>query len=62
MRKQDFYNKAMRCIPEINCKEAYLELLKQGHEQGIFKKRTVGNEIYYDYCKITTNSSMQELF
>lgn len=49
MRKQDFYHKAMRCIPEISCKEAYFELLKQGYEKGLFKKRTVGNEVYYDY-------------
>lgn len=49
MRKQDFYQKAMRCIPEISCKEAYFELLKQGYEKGLFKKRTVGNEVYYDY-------------
>lgn len=49
MRKQDFYHKAMRCIPEITCKEAYFELLKQGCEKGLFKKRTVGNEVYYDY-------------
>jgi hypothetical protein len=62
MRKHDFHNKAMRCFPEVNCKEAYLELLKQGHEQGLFKKRTVGNEVYYDSCKNTTNNSMQELF
>lgn len=48
MRKQDFYQKAMRCIPEISCKEAYLELLKQAHEQGLFKKKTVGNEVYYE--------------
>lgn len=62
MRKQDFYQKAMRCIPEINCKEAYLELLKQGHERGLFKKSIVGNEVYYDYSKIATNNSIQELF
>jgi hypothetical protein len=49
MLKQDFYHKAMRCIPEITCKEAYFELLKQGCEKGLFKKRTVGNEVYYDY-------------
>lgn len=49
MRKQDFYHKAMRCIPEISCKEAYFELLKQGYEKGLFKKRTVGNDVYYDY-------------
>jgi hypothetical protein len=49
MLKQEFYQKAMRCIPEISCKEAYLELLKQGYEKGLFKKRTVGNEVYYDY-------------
>ena len=49
MLKQDFYHKAMRCIPEITCKEAYFELLKQGYEKGLFKKRTVGNEVYYDY-------------
>ena len=49
MLKQDFYRKAMRCIPEITCKEAYFELLKQGCEKGLFKKRTVGNEVYYDY-------------
>lgn len=49
MLKQDFYHKAMRCIPEISCKEAYFELLKQGYEKGLFKKRTVGNEVYYDY-------------
>ena len=49
MRKQDFYHKAMRCIPEISCKEAYFELLKQAYEKGLFKKRTVGNEVYYDY-------------
>jgi hypothetical protein len=49
MRKQDFYHKAMRCIPEISCKEAYFELLKQGYEKGLFRKRTVGNEVYYDY-------------
>jgi hypothetical protein len=48
MRKQDFYQKAMRCIPEISCKEAYFELLKQAHEQGLFKKKTVGNEVYYE--------------
>ena len=50
MRKQDFYHRAMRCIPEISCKEAYLELLKQAHELGLFKKRTVGDEVYYDNC------------
>lgn len=50
MLKQDFYQKAMRCIPEISCREAYFELLKQAHEQGLFKKRTVGNEVYYDHC------------
>ena len=49
MLKQEFYQKAMRCIPEISCKEAYFELLKQGYEKGLFKKRTVGNEVYYDY-------------
>ena len=49
MLKQDFYHKAMRCIPEITCKEAYFELLKQGCEKGLFKKRIVGNEVYYDY-------------
>ena len=49
MLKQDFYHKAMRCIPEITCKEAYFELLKQGCEKGLFKKRTVGNDVYYDY-------------
>ena len=48
MLKQDFYNKAMRCIPEITCKEAYFELLKQAHELGLFKKKTVGNEVYYE--------------
>lgn len=48
MRKQDFYQKAMRCIPEISCKEAYFELLKQAHEQGLFKKTTVENEVYYE--------------
>ena len=48
MRKQDFYQKAMRCIPEISCKEAYFELLKQAHEQGLFKKITVENEVYYE--------------
>ena len=48
MRKQDLYQKAMRCIPEISCKEAYFELLKQAHEQGLFKKKTVGNEVYYE--------------
>lgn len=48
MRKQDFYQKAMRCIPEVNCKDAYFELLKQGYQKGLFKKRTVGNEVYYD--------------
>jgi hypothetical protein len=49
MLKQDFYHKAMRCIPEITCKEAYFELLKQAYEKGLFRKRTVGNEVYYDY-------------
>lgn len=49
MLKQEFYQKAMRCIPEISCKEAYFELLKQGYEKGLFKKRTVGNDVYYDY-------------
>jgi hypothetical protein len=49
MRKQDFYHKAMRCIPEITCKEAYFELLKQAYEKGLFRKRSVGNEVYYDY-------------
>lgn len=49
MRKQDFYHKAMRCIPEITCKEAYFELLKQAYEKGLFRKRTVGNDVYYDY-------------
>lgn len=48
MLKQDFYNKAMRCIPEITCKEAYFELLKQAHELELFKKKTVGNEVYYE--------------
>ena len=48
MLKQDFYHKAMRCIPEITCKEAYFELLKQACEKGLFKKRTEGNEVYYD--------------
>lgn len=48
MRKQDFFQKAKRCIPEISCKEAYFELLKQAHEQGLFKKKTVGNEVYYE--------------
>lgn len=48
MRKQDFYHKAIRCIPEITCKEAYFELLKQACEKGLFKKRTEGNEVYYD--------------
>ena len=49
MLKQEFYQKAMRCIPEISCKEAYFELLKQAYEKGLFRKRTVGNEVYYDY-------------
>ena len=48
MRKQDFFQKAKRCIPEISCNEAYFELLKQAHEQGLFKKKTVGNEVYYE--------------
>lgn len=48
IRKQDFFQKAKRCIPEISCKEAYFELLKQAHEQGLFKKKTVGNEVYYE--------------
>ena len=48
MRRQDFYHKAMRCIPEITCKEAYFELLKQAYEKGLFKKRTEGQEVYYD--------------
>lgn len=62
MRKQEFYSKAMRCFPEVNCKEAYLELLKQGHQHGLFKKRTVGDDVYYDYSKINSNNAMQELF
>ena len=53
MLKQEFYQKAMRCIPEISCKEAYFELLKQGYEKGLFKKRTVGNDVYYDYLVLT---------
>lgn len=62
MRKQDFYYKAMRCIPEVTCKEAYLELLKQAHEQGLFKKRTVADEVYYDYCPININNQIPNLF
>ena len=49
MLKQEFYQKAMRCIPEISCRDAYFELLKQGYEKGLFRKRTVGNDVYYDY-------------
>ena len=48
MRKQDFYHKAMRCVPEITCKEAYFELLKQAYEKGLFRKRSEGQEVYYD--------------
>ena len=62
MRKQDFYGKAMRCIPEITCKDAYLELLRKGHELGLFRKRTVGEEVYYDYCNAVSTSHMNELF
>lgn len=57
MRKQDFYHKAMRCIPEITCKEAYFELLKQAYEKGLFRKRTVGNDVYYDYI-VPSNSPL----
>lgn len=55
MLKQDFCQKAMRCIPEITCKEAYLELLKQAHEKGMFKKRTVNQNVYYDYISPSTS-------
>ena len=55
MLKQEFYQKAMRCIPEISCRDAYFELLKQGYEKGLFKKRTVGNDVYYDYV-VPSNS------
>ena len=62
MRKQDFYSKAMRCIPEVTCKEAYLELMKQGHAKGLFKKRIVENDIYYDYCPISNFNPTPNLF
>lgn len=62
MRKQDFHSKAMRCIPEVTCKEAYLELLKQGHDKGLFKKRTVDDEVFYDNCLFTPTNEMQKLF
>ena len=58
MRKQDFYHKAMRCIPEISCKEAYFELLKQAYEKGLFRKRTVGNDVFYDYI-VPSNSPLE---
>ena len=58
MRKQDFYHKAMRCIPEISCKEAYFELLKQAYEKGLFRKRTVGHDVFYDYI-VPSNSPLE---
>jgi hypothetical protein len=63
MRSYEFKQKAMRCIPEVTCNTAVLELLKQAYNLKLIRKRTdMYNNVYYDLCEKDVPMDENELF
>ena len=63
MRSYDFKQKALRCIPEITCDTAYLELLKQSYQNNLISKRKINDyETYYDLNTASQQESEISLF
>ena len=58
MRACEFKQKALRCIPEVNCETAYRVLLAQAYQQNLIVKRKVNDmETYYDINLPSQNNS-----
>lgn len=66
LRAFEFKQKAMRCIPEITCDTAYVELIRQAYDQGLITKRKMNDQTYYDIVpsnkETDTNNAIPLLF
>jgi hypothetical protein len=63
MRSYEFKQKALRCIPEVTCETAYLELRKQAFQMGLMRKRILGEkDVYYERCSASNETTQNELF
>lgn len=63
MRSYEFKQKALRCIPEVTCETAYLELRKQAFQMGLMSKRILDEkDVYYERCSASNETTQNELF